>query len=561
MAARVAQVHSVPLAYHDVCQDDAVRLIMESLVALDRTANNIFSAIEDRVAQGKTALASLNGRIDECRGKVQSIAATTTRATTILCPTKFPAGTKAIPFTPALAGRPYVSEAPDMIDQVPVASGGGNPRRMELEEPQDSTTPGMRMATLEVIIESRMLMHPADTAAASETPTGLGQLPRSVGSVADTLLFNSTQVPYKDYARLDNLMRAGRAAQESKEEEEEGDLGAAPATLLEHNDLPEVAGFDLSYRPAAPTVQQLEMPSAIGLPNVADVSWSDAAGDGRSSLLDALRNPNNLKKLRKADSSAGDAAGSGSPATASKPAAAPAAPAGPPKFTNPLDELKYKQQERLKAMQGGSGDAKGKQRRPTLAVTSPPKPASRGGTRGLPSLGEDDDTPSGPATGDDDIPSAPRRPAPASRPAARPQDPAARAPRPGGAPAAPVAAAAPAPVAAAAGGDGSSDISGSLVSDMSDEDDDLEEPEASPDTGVAYRPGMSLAQLLGRAGDADTGAGAAASPAPAPQPAAAPAPFDLTALPGFAMARSIAASSQVGAEQGGDDGDDDEWDE
>ncbi|KAA0178015.1 hypothetical protein FNF27_00563 [Cafeteria roenbergensis] len=389
MAARVAQVHSVPLAYHDVCQDDAVRLIMESLVALDRTANNIFSAIEDRVAQGKTALASLNGRIDECRGKVQSIAATTTRATTILCPTKFPAGTKAIPFTPALAGRPYVSEAPDMIDQVPVASGGGNPRRMELEEPQDSTTPGMRMATLEVIIESRMLMHPADTAAASETPTGLGQLPRSVGSVADTLLFNSTQVPYKDYARLDNLMRAGRAAQESKEEEEEGDLGAAPATLLEHNDLPEVAGFDLSYRPAAPTVQQLEMPSAIGLPNVADVSWSDAAGDG----------------------------------------------------------------------------------------------------------------------------------------------------------------------------DGSSDISGSLVSDMSDEDDDLEEPEASPDTGVAYRPGMSLAQLLGRAGDADTGAGAAASPAPAPQPAAAPAPFDLTALPGFAMARSIAASSQVGAEQGGDDGDDDEWDE
>ncbi|CAE7354215.1 unnamed protein product, partial [Symbiodinium sp. KB8] len=395
------------------------------------------------VAQGKTALASLNGRIDECRGKVQSIAATTTRATTILCPTKFPAGTKAIPFTPALAGRPYVSEAPDMIDQVPVASGGGNPRRMELEEPQDSTTPGMRMATLEVIIESRMLMHPADTAAASETPTGLGQLPRSVGSVADTLLFNSTQVPYKDYARLDNLMRAGRAAQESKEEEEEGDLGAAPATLLEHNDLPEVAGFDLSYRPAAPTVQQLEMPSAIGLPNVADVSWSDAAGDGaagmasllpsalrssalalpaiedyaapaaaimpppvgRSSLLDALRNPNNLKKLRKADSSAGDAAGSGSPATASKPAATPAAPAGPPKFTNPLDELKYKQQERLKAMQGGSGDAKGKQRRPTLAVTSPPKPASRGGTRGLPSLGEDDDTPSGPATGDDDIPS------------------------------------------------------------------------------------------------------------------------------------------------------------
>ena len=241
-----------------------------------------------QVAQGKTALASLNGRIDECRGKVQSIAATTTRATTILCPTKFPAGTKAIPFTPALAGRPYVSEAPDMIDQVPVASGGGNPRRMELEEPQDSTTPGMRMATLEVIIESRMLMHPADTAAASETPTGLGQLPRSVGSVADTLLFNSTQVPYKDYARLDNLMRAGRAAQESKEEEEEGDLGAAPATLLEHNDLPEVAGFDLSYRPAAPTVQQLEMPSAIGLPNVADVSWSDAAGDGAAGMASLL---------------------------------------------------------------------------------------------------------------------------------------------------------------------------------------------------------------------------------------------------------------------------------
>ena len=49
-AACLAAAWPSAVAYHDVCQDDAVRLIMESLVALDRTANNIFSAIEDRVS-------------------------------------------------------------------------------------------------------------------------------------------------------------------------------------------------------------------------------------------------------------------------------------------------------------------------------------------------------------------------------------------------------------------------------------------------------------------------------------------------------------------------------
>lgn len=73
-------------------------------------------------------------------------------------------------------------------------------------------------------------LHVKDEPGAACMASGLGKFPSHVPSVANVLLFNSTENPYREYNTMDNLVGTVRAAEE---EEEEGKLAAAPTSLVD----------------------------------------------------------------------------------------------------------------------------------------------------------------------------------------------------------------------------------------------------------------------------------------------------------------------------------------
>lgn len=580
---------------------------------------------------------------------METIANGASRATTILSPSKFPAGTKAVPFTPCLAGMPYARQAQFMGEELPPRAGDSSAVDMFLEESlQDSTKPGMRAGTLSAIVDSRLSQRPEDVAAHADVPKGLGPLPEAVASVSSTLLFNSTQVPYQDYAKLDNLVQT--AEEETKDDDGPADgIGAAPQTLFEGNDLPAVAGFDLTYKPAAPAVQALQLPESMALPNIADVAWTDTRQDGaglgdllpsalrasgpalpaiedyapaapplpapaaaapaasvaaqvappppptpappsgapaaapvsapvtappppmnpppapapapklpdgvpapdagRNDLLAALRNPENmarLKRKKEAEAASKERAGAGGPQRTAAPRPAP-----PP---NPQDELAKKIAARRRALEGTQRDAptdRGKQRRPT--ITAVPMRALTA-ARGLPSLSEKEEDEEEGDGGD-----AGAGPA-SSRASAAASLSAMLAGRTGGA-------VAPLPVATGAGGDDGGDDGGSDSDGDSSgfEEEDFEDArEAAATDSAAVPRTLSLAELMGK--PAATGvplAAATASPNGGGKPASGSFQMDLTRVHGFKVATASVVSGGAGA--GADDINDpdggDAWDD
>jgi hypothetical protein len=561
-----------------------------------------------QIASKRTQLTSLNDRVAACRQKIDAIAQNSSKATVVLCPPKFPAGVRAIPFVPTLAGKPYQPDPPDMVDELPMPEDDDAGSEMLLEEElTGSADPAMRAVTLETLVKTRLAFRPEDSLRDEEVPTGLGTFPDSVRSIADGVLFNSTQVPYKDYMALDNLAQAGEEQAEGKDGSQDGDsIGLMPQTLFEGNDLPEAAGFDLSYRPAAPVVAALQLPENMALPNIADVAWQDTGGgtdlssflpsalrdptlslpmiadyaapapalpppsieapagvaappppptsapasaavpppppmqpppsaapapapapapvsqalvvaelapegadvSGRSSLLDALRNPENFKRLRKTEEGGDD--------PNKQPEKKPVAPAAPRKPTNPIEEMMLIAAQRKEALTRGVDSGASKQKRPTLVpVAAKPK--------ALPAIGDKDDK-----STDSDL--APPQPAASSSllpPATSKRS-----------------------RAASSGSSGEN----SSMSHGSDEstDDEAEEDEGNPTQ-------LSLADLLARRAGGPPAKPKPASPAPTPALTSKPSMslFDPTAVHGFRVATASVVS---GGARGGDDGADD-WDD
>jgi WAS family protein 1 len=100
---------------------------------------------------------------------------------------------------------------------------------------------------------------------------GLGRLPEHLPSVSSLLLFNTQENPYKKYVSLDNLI--GREVHKREEQVKKG-LGEAPKTFTEGDHLPGVGGLEYNYKPVLGAIPEFNLPSALPLPNIAELNYS-----------------------------------------------------------------------------------------------------------------------------------------------------------------------------------------------------------------------------------------------------------------------------------------------
>ncbi len=96
---------------------------------------------------------------------------------------------------------------------------------------------------------------------------GLGTLPEQINSVSSLLLFNSSINPYKAYQTSDNLLSAGREKTQSIEKSK--GLESAPMTILAGDDLPDIQGLDLMFKPSMGEMASLALPDNLPLDFIA----------------------------------------------------------------------------------------------------------------------------------------------------------------------------------------------------------------------------------------------------------------------------------------------------
>lgn len=125
----------------------------------------------------------------------------------------------------------------------------------------------------------------AEHQAQEEEQTGLGRFPAHMPSVANLLLFDSSQNPYKQYSTLHT--QDDRDASKRDGNNNEPGLAAAPTTLTEGDHRPSAQQVDFGYKPKMKELQEFDLPEdlAMALPNIIE----DQAWDGACSLCVCTR--------------------------------------------------------------------------------------------------------------------------------------------------------------------------------------------------------------------------------------------------------------------------------
>lgn len=330
-AAWFARVYTV--LFHDLETVDSVKTLVAALSHLDRVANDVFDKINTRVSSYRTQVGSINARIEAAQKQVARLSENTGRATVVIATPRFPGADEVKHYESVFAGMAYASEPPELFDEA---------------EEDESALPAEPAQAINTGAKERDHLRlywglQSDEAAKEQEPLddqgeakgGLGRFPTHMPSVSNVLLFNSNENPYKEYATLDNLLGEVVDSDDEGDEEEKEELAAAPTTLIDGDDGPEVAQLEFIFKPKMRDLQQFDLAANLALPNVADLTYEHTAGADDSiaptvfqANLPALPTIMDLQPPPAiADSGAPAAAGGSTPAA---PASAPPPPASAP---------------------------------------------------------------------------------------------------------------------------------------------------------------------------------------------------------------------------------------
>mmetsp|Transcript_14526 Transcript_14526/g.23090 ORF Transcript_14526/g.23090 Transcript_14526/m.23090 type:complete len:569 (+) Transcript_14526:48-1754(+) len=280
--------YHVPIVLHNLPRVQALQQALDSLEHLDKTIDDAFSRVSARIAIERQKFEGIVKRVDVCRSKVETLEREgKKRATTVFSACKYPA-----PESLPAVGRLY-NEDTNHLSRPSWTS-------VKLTQADNNAT-AERANTSELFIDLTKLLEknsPGEEEKRkrqSAKEEGLGKLPGYLPSVSSTLLFNSSENPYKDYSSFDNLVSA---LTKEKDVVQDQELAAAPLTLVEGADLP---SFDnpmeaLKYNPQIEELPTLDLPENLPLGQLADISFlSQMEG---SSIAPSL---GNLKDLNMTD--------------------------------------------------------------------------------------------------------------------------------------------------------------------------------------------------------------------------------------------------------------------
>jgi len=256
-----------PLVFRDTQQDQSLSDVFHALRVLSTTVDQVFERIGKRADDEAARLSSVNGRISTANTKIATVASSRSKLPTIVYSTaKYTAAKKLPDFTSLYHDRTKDDGGvvhPESEDDVVY----------QLAERKVSPLMQPDVNASMTSIWSRLNPHGTDMVREEMLmeDEGLARLPAYLPSVGSMLLFNSTKTPYKTYSTgFDNLMHG-----DSKEQEDEGakDLHAAPDSVLHGLALPDLSDIDYEYRPGLGEMNNLDLPTNLPLPDIADMSY------------------------------------------------------------------------------------------------------------------------------------------------------------------------------------------------------------------------------------------------------------------------------------------------
>jgi len=122
--------------------------------------------------------------------------------------------------------------------------------------------------------EARTLGAPPQYVRPSRVYEGLGALPESVTSVANLLLFNTQECPYRVFRPLDPLEGVEVAEDLQAPTRPTEEIGEQPVTFTKEDDERYYTAQDIGYKPKLEDVPEMQLPDVLpDLPGVAELSW------------------------------------------------------------------------------------------------------------------------------------------------------------------------------------------------------------------------------------------------------------------------------------------------
>lgn len=251
-----AQVYNVPTILSDLRREESYGQLVDALEYLDAVANDIFNRVSCRVAESRDQIIGINNRINVAQAKIDRLRSSSTKATRVFSPPKYPAEDSFIEFctiyqeaNPGLHKvRKFRREVQSRVTEVTneVVKSKKTPFVLRLRQKRRRTRSVARQ----------------DSSGDFEQGEGLGSLPRNLPSVSSLLLFNTSENPYKKYVLLDPLSGAMTKTRD-KLIEEENELSEAPITITQGEELGHGLKDSVLYVPVMPELPELEVPETL----------------------------------------------------------------------------------------------------------------------------------------------------------------------------------------------------------------------------------------------------------------------------------------------------------
>lgn len=171
----MAQVHHVPILFHELRPAETLLQVIDALKSLEGTCKAVFDRIQSRVDENRKRVQDIEGRIAAADTKIKQIEANPSRATTVMSLAKYP--------------------AEEALDH-PIQLYSDGPFPVPPHTPVPSAVKLQQQGTF-INNNDISLMETHKSVEIPKASDGLGRLPSHIPSISSLLLFNTVENPYR----------------------------------------------------------------------------------------------------------------------------------------------------------------------------------------------------------------------------------------------------------------------------------------------------------------------------------------------------------------------------
>ncbi|XP_057315142.1 WASH complex subunit 1-like isoform X2 [Hydractinia symbiolongicarpus] len=296
------QAYSVPIISTELRQEEFVLQIADTLEYLENVTDDVFKRITNRVHESQQKLDAINKRADHAQAKINALKGSK-KAIRVFSGAKYPADD-------TLEIYKSIFEIDNDLKEIKRSQHNIASKHRPVNENTIKEKLQFYSVNIKLKKEER-----------EKKGEGLGKLPKAIDSVSSLLLFNTAENPYNKYVIMDPLAGVITKTRANIEEDEEN-IGEAPSTITNREQLERGTADNYLYMPGLGEVPEIDVPVYLpDLPGVVDdISYS---GDVGQSIAPSL--PMNIPELPTID-----AAVESTDVPPPPPAAASAPPPPPP---------------------------------------------------------------------------------------------------------------------------------------------------------------------------------------------------------------------------------------